>query len=171
MRRLYMLLIVCLFVTEMSAINTLIARIPLQPWVPERAAYMKNVTLVVEPRGAFTEQSLYIYYTDNGLFGNNNVEIVHRFELPQGAIMKDLWMWMGNNVMQALHIDTWRARKLYDSIIHIPTNPDPGFLTKIGEQYELHIFPLRSGTTRKVKITYLVPLQYDHTKNIAELHY
>lgn len=171
MKRLYMLLIVCLFVTDMSAINTLIARIPLQPWVPERAAYMKNVTLVVEPRGAFTEQSLYIYYTDNGLFGNNNVEIVHRFELPQGAIMKDLWMWMGNNVMQALHIDTWRARKLYDSIIHIPTNPDPGYLTKIGEQYELHIFPLRSGTTRKVKISYLVPLQYAQNKNIAELPY
>lgn len=169
MRRLYMLLIICLFVTELAAINTLIARIPLQPWVPERAAYMKDVTLVVEPRGAFTEQSLYIYYTDNGLFGNNNVEIVHRFELPQGAIMKDFWMWMGNNVMQALHIDTWTARKMYDSIIHIPTNPDPGYLTKIGEQYELHIFPLRSGTTRKVKISYLVPLQYAQNKTIAEL--
>lgn len=157
--------------TDGSAINTLIARIPLQPWVPERAAYLKDVTLVVEPRGAFTEQSLYMWYTDNGLFGNNNVEIVHRFELPQGAIMKDFWLWMGNNVMQALHIDTWTARRMYDSIIHIPTNPDPGYLTKIGDQYELHIFPLRSGEKRKVKITYLVPLQHVNNQTIAELPY
>ncbi len=156
---------------DISAINTLIARIPLQPWVPERAAYLKDVTLVIEPRGAFTEQSLYMWYTDNGNFGNSNVEIVHRFELPQGAIMKDFWLWMGNNVMQALHIDTWTARKLYDSIIHIPTNPDPGYLTKIGDQYELHIFPLRSGDKRKVKITYLVPLQSANNQTIAELPY
>ena len=171
MKKIYLFLLVGLLFADISAINTLIARIPLQPWVPERAAYMKNITLVVEPRGAYTEQSLYIYYTDNGLFGNNNVEIVHRFELPQGAIMKDFWMWMGNNVMQAIHVDTWTGRRLYDSIIHVPSNPDPGYLTKIGEQYELHIFPLRSGTTRKAKITYLVPLQYSQNKTIAELPY
>ncbi len=171
MKRAYLILLAVLLFVDVPAINTLIARIPLQPWVPERAAYLKDVTLVVEPRGAYTEQSLYMWYTDNGMFGTNNVEIVHRFELPQGAIMKDFWLWMGNNVMQALHIDTWRARKMYDSIIHVPTNPDPGYLTKIGDQYELHIFPIRSGEKRKVKITFLVPLQTVNNRTIAELPY
>ena len=83
-----------------------------------RPGYIKQSVLVVEPHGGYVEQSLYLEYTDNNQFpGRSDVEIVHRFELPEGSVINDLWLWIGDEVMQAIMLDTWTATAIYDSIV------------------------------------------------------
>lgn len=153
-------------VTNVFSINDLSVRVPNNP--VQKKGYMDDITLVVEPHGAYSEQSMYINYTDRNQFpGSQNVEVVHRFELPDGAIVNDLWLWIGDSVMQAIHLDTWTARSIYDSIVSMKR--DPAFLSKKGNQYELHVYPLVSGSIRKIKLNYLVPVNFINNRSLTEI--
>ncbi|MBD3320016.1 MAG: hypothetical protein GF350_02870 [Chitinivibrionales bacterium] len=120
--------------------------------------YIQKATLSVENYGAYCEQSLYIEYCDREQFPGNNVEIIHRFELPEHSVVHDLWLWIGDSVMQAEINDTRRAREIYDSVTSFKR--DPAFLNVTNNQYELRIYPLQSGSFRKVKIRFIVPVRY-----------
>lgn len=113
--------------------------------------FIKSATLVIEPHGASAEQSLYVAYTDKNQFEGNNVEIIHRFELPSGSTVHDLWLWIGDSVMQAKIMNTVTARHVYDSITSFKR--DPAFLNVVNDQYELRIYPLQSGQMRKIKMS------------------
>lgn len=133
-----------------------------------KPGYMDKVVLIIEPHGGNFEQSLYIEYSDHNQFpGNKNIEIVHRFELPEGSVINDMWLWIGDSVMQAIMYDTWTATAIYDSIV---TNKrDPALLKKKGNQYELHVYPLESGSFRKVKINIITPVKWIGENATAEL--
>jgi len=133
-----------------------------------KPGYMDKVLLVMEPHGGYFEQSLYINYSDHHQFpGHKDVEIVHRFELPEGTVINDMWLWIGDSVMQAIMYDTWTATAIYDSIV---TNKrDPALLKKKGNQYELHVYPLESGSYRKVKINMITPVKWIGNEAIAEI--
>ncbi|MBI5648460.1 MAG: T9SS type A sorting domain-containing protein [Ignavibacteriae bacterium] len=133
-----------------------------------KPGYIDKATLVVQPHGAYVEQALYLSYGDHGAFGSNpNVEIVHRFRLPANAVVNDLWLWIGDSVMQAIMLDVWKARAIYDSITS--SLHDPAFLAKKGDVYELHIFPLISGRVRRIRMNFLVPARYVGSTGSAEL--
>ncbi|MBL0177483.1 MAG: T9SS type A sorting domain-containing protein [Ignavibacteria bacterium] len=133
-----------------------------------KPGYIDQATLVVEPHGAYVEQSLYLSYSDHNQFaGSSIVEIVHRFRLPANAVVNDLWLWIGDSVMQAIMLDTWRARAIYDSITS--SLHDPAFLAKRGDIYELHIFPLVSGSVRKIKLNFITPTRWLGKLGVAEL--
>lgn len=130
--------------------------------------YIDKARLIVEPHGAFVEQSLYLTYSDHEQYASGTqLEIVHRFELPQGAVVNDLWLWIGDSIMQAIMKDTWTARAIYDSIVAFKR--DPAFLTKTGNQYELHIYPLLTGESRKIKLNYIVPTRWQGEKASVSL--
>ena len=83
-----------------------------------KPGYIDKATLVIEPYGGYVEQSLYLTYSDHNQFNQGSkLEIVHRFELPAGSVVNDLWLWIGDSVMQAILMDTWTARSIYDSIV------------------------------------------------------
>lgn len=133
-----------------------------------RPGYIDEATLVVEPHGAFVEQSLYLNYSDHHVFNTSaGLEVVHRFELPAGSVVNDMWLWIADSVMQAICLDTWTARAIYDSIVSFKR--DPAFLTKTGDQYELHIYPLLSGSFRKVKINFITPTRWQGATATAVL--
>ncbi|NUN10871.1 MAG: T9SS type A sorting domain-containing protein [Ignavibacteriaceae bacterium] len=147
-------------------VNSLVARVP--NVTLQKPAYIRNALLVAEPHGAYVEQSLYLEYTDNNAFPNShNVEIIHRFELPEGSVVNDLWLWIGDDIMQGMILDVWKARWIYDSIVAMKR--DPAFLTKRGNQYELHVYPLVSGSTRKIKMNFITPTRWDGNIGLAEL--
>jgi len=149
--------IIFLLTTQGYSINTLTVQDP--TIYGSKPGFIDQATLIIEPHGGFTEQSLYLKYSDHQQYpGKDKIEIVHRFELPQGAVINDLWLWIGDSVMQAIMMDTWTARAIYDSIVDIKR--DPAFLTKKGNQYELHIYPLKSGDFRKIKMNYIIPTSW-----------
>lgn len=132
-----------------------------------KPGFIDKATLVVEPHGAYVEQSLYLSYSDHFQFPSSQVEIVHRFELPANAVVNDMWLWIGDSVMQAVILDTWKARAIYDSIVN--RKRDPAFLSKTGNTYELHIYPLASGSYRKVRLNFITPTRWLGTEGAAEL--
>ncbi|MBE2279981.1 MAG: T9SS type A sorting domain-containing protein [Ignavibacteriaceae bacterium] len=116
---------------------------------------MKDITLVVAPQGGYVENSLYINYQSSGSFSQWQVH--HSFELPEDAVVNDLWLWVGNQVIKARVIDSWKASTIFDSVVSVAI--DPALLTKKGNFYELRIFPINANQTRRVKITYTTPLK------------
>jgi hypothetical protein len=132
-----------------------------------KTGYIEKATLVVEPFGSYVEQSLYLEYSERNQFTSEFLEIVHRFELPKDAAVNDMWLWIGDSIMQAIMLDTWTARAIYDSIA--ATKYDPAFLAKTGGQYELRVYPLAAGSRRKVKISFVVPTKWYGSQSTAEL--
>lgn len=134
-----------------------------------RPGYINRATLSVEPHGGYVEQSLYIEYSEKNQFNywDSRIEVVHKFELPKGSLVNDLWLWIGNNVVQARILDVWHAKKIYDSVV--ASKRDPAFLTKNGDQYELRIFPMTGGQIRKIKLNFITPTQWIGNQATAEL--
>jgi hypothetical protein len=162
----FLFLYLITFASQILALDELIVRVP--DIYSSYPGYIDKSTIVIEPHGGYAEQSLYLEYSDHHQFSvGQKVEIIHRFELPQGAVINDLWLWIGDSVMQAIMLDTWTARSIYDSIVSMKR--DPAFLTKKGNQYELHIYPLTPGSYRKVKINYITPTRWIGEQAFVEL--
>ncbi len=136
--------------------------------VGSKSAFIDEATIVIEPRGGFVHQSIYLEYGDHSQFpGNNNLEITHQFELPPGSAVNDLWLWIGDNVMKGTLYDVWTGRHIYDSIV--VRKIDPAFMTKNGSRYDLKVYPLVSGQRRKVKISVIAPTRWVGGTASAEL--
>lgn len=166
LKRAFLVIILMGLVFNLYSINELTVQDPDR--YGSKPGFIDEATLVVEPHGGHTEQSLYLEYSDHGQFpGNDKIEIVHRFELPQGSVINDLWLWIEDSVMQAIMMDTWSARAVYDSIVDVKR--DPAFLSKKGNQYELHIYPLESGSYRKIKMNFITPTRWRGETGTAEL--
>lgn len=163
---LFLLIVLFSAIGSAYAINDLTVKVPNSS--TSKPAYIDNAVLVVEPHGGYIEQSLYVNYSDHGaLSPATNIEIIHRFELPKGSVVNDLWLWIDGRIMQALILDTWKARAIYDSIVSMKR--DPAFLAKKGDQYELHVFPLKAGSSRKIKLNFITPTQWLGKQATAEL--
>ncbi len=131
---------------------------------------IEEATLSVSPKGLFMEYGLYLTFSARGTNFNQNdsVEVVLDFELPQNAIVTDSWLWIGEDISKAIIMDRWSASSIYEDIVK--RRKDPSILTKENEtQYSLRIFPMVGNSTRKVKITYLVPVEMGDDKIYASL--
>lgn len=161
------LFILLLSINLLAAVNDLKVQNPFTATV--RPGYMNRATLVVEPHGGYVEQSLYVEYSERNQFSywDSRIEVVHKFELPKGSVVNDLWLWIGNNVVQARILDVWKAKKIYDSVV--ASKRDPAFLSKKGDQYELRIFPMTGGQIRKIKMNFITPTQWIGNQATAEL--
>jgi len=169
-----LLLLVCwvLFHSVSFAINDVTCRVARSN--QSYPAKITDATIVVEPYGAYTKHSLYLTYMPTGISTSqyNNTEIIHKFNLPKNAVVTDLWLWIGNNIMQGRIMETWTARRIFDSLQVVRI--DPCFLFKNNDQYEMRVYPINDGTgvrptKRKIKITYIVPSYWKGTESYTEL--
>ncbi len=123
---------------------------------------IEEAVISVKPRGLYMEYGLYLTFSARGLgFSNTDtLEVRFRFDLPKDAIMHDSWLWIENEIIRAEIMDKWTAESIYEEIVK--RRRDPSILYKLGQgYYELRIFPMAGEETRKVKLTYLVPTQWD----------
>jgi hypothetical protein len=132
-----------------------------------KPGYIDQASIVIEPHGAFAEETMTLRYADHNQYaGNNSIEIVHRFTLPQGSVVNNMWLWIADTLIQAQMFSTWTARHIYDSIV--VRQHDPAFLAKNGDTYELHIYPLVSGQYRQCRMNFIVPTQWIGDSGFAE---
>lgn len=162
--RTYLLSIALLFLSTYSS-----AQLTVQTATyGSKPGYIDQATLVVQPHGGYVEQSLLLSYSDHNQYtGYSQVEIVHRFQLPANAVVNDLWLWIGDTARQGKILSTWAARKIYDSIVS--KHRDPAFLTKNGNIYELHVYPLVPGSFRKIMLNFITPSLWLGKNGTAEL--
>ena len=153
------------FVTAQDHINDIRIVDPQQnPWHWELGT-IEEATFSIRPKGVFAEVDVDLTFSDRGSRYNNEelLEVQFRFSLPDGAVVTDSWLWVEEDIVKATLIDRWTASEIYEGIVN--RRRDPSLLVKHGKgEYELRIYPMPAGTSRRVKITYLVPVEWttDH---------
>jgi hypothetical protein len=123
---------------------------------------MENIALEIYPQGIYTQVNVYITFND-GLYQNyyyaelgDSIEVQYFFDLPSDALVTDSWLWVDDEVVIADIQNRYSAQETYEGIVN--RRKDPSILYKnSATQYELRVYPLVSGESRKVMFTYLVP--------------
>lgn len=131
---------------------------------------IESAVLSVRPQGLYMEYGLYLTFSARGTTykPTDSLEVTLRFDLPVGAIVHDSWLWINDDISRALILDRWTASQIYEDIVQ--RRQDPSILFKTSAtQHELRIFPMKGDETRKVKITYLMPADWNRETVEADL--
>ncbi|MBI2270152.1 MAG: T9SS type A sorting domain-containing protein [Bacteroidetes bacterium] len=143
---------------------------PQQPW-RSATGNIDEAIISVRPRGIYMEYGLYLTFSSKGSYlnsVNDTLEVQFDFDLPKGSIVHDSWLWVGDSIVQAIIIDKWKASSIYEGIVK--RRRDPSVLYKVSaNSYQLRVFPMAGNSTRKVKITYLVPVEWSAKSTSAPL--
>jgi hypothetical protein len=130
-----------------------------QSWA-SRQGTIENATISLRTKGLYIECGLYLTFSARGVTFNTNgdsLEVLLNFTLPEGSIVHDSWLWVHDDIVKAHIFDRWTASAIYESIVK--RRQDPSILVKNGAtQYQLRVFPMNSDSTRRVKITWLQPI-------------
>ncbi|MDP2039474.1 MAG: VIT domain-containing protein, partial [Ignavibacteria bacterium] len=136
---------------------------PQQQWNTAPGS-IEEATFSIGPKGIYSQVSAYLTFSAKGsnFYTNNPLEVVYNFELPEGSIVSDLWLWIGDKISKGKVMDVWTASQIYESIVN--RRQDPAILKKIGtKSYQLRVYPMGKNETRKVRITYLAPVVWNET--------
>ncbi len=108
----------------------------------------------------FAHCDLYLTYTANiPNFTNpkDTFEVVQYFNLPKQTLVTDSWLWVDSVIMKADILERRSAFNIYEGIVN--RRQDPSILFKNSEtQYEFRIFPIANKKSRRVKLSFTIPL-------------
>lgn len=114
----------------------------------------------IQPQGAYMDIGMFLTFSDEGLGFNSwdSTEIILDFNLPEGSIVYDSWLWMFDDttIVRADIHDIGTATTIYENIVDRRRDPSILYRKPTGS-YQIRVYPLPSGETRKIKISYLTP--------------
>ncbi|MEO6169119.1 MAG: T9SS type A sorting domain-containing protein [Chitinophagales bacterium] len=121
---------------------------------------IENAKMLVTPKGLYAECQVYLDFSVKCTpFTNpsDSLEVQMGFRLPVDAEVIDLWLWINGVPVRAEVYDRWTASQIYES--YVDRRTDPALLVKQSDtDYELHVFPMMVNMPRKIKMTFLLPL-------------
>ena len=86
------------------------------------------------------------------------VEGIYEFTLPDGAIITDLVLWIGDKRIQGEVLEKEEARRTYDDIVG--RRIDPALIEQVTpNQFRLSIFPFPAKGNRRVEFEYMQLLE------------
>ena len=86
------------------------------------------------------------------------VEGIYEFTLPEGAIITDLVLWIGDKRIQGEVLEKEEARQTYDDIVR--QRIDPALIEQVTpNQFRLSIFPFPAKGSRRVEFEYMQLLE------------
>ena len=90
---------------------------PQRPWEAS-VGTLEEVIYTVRPKGLFTEVGVYLTVSAEHVAypAGRNLEAVIQFELPEGSIINDSWLWIDTVIIRADIIDRWTASTIYEDI-------------------------------------------------------
>jgi hypothetical protein len=130
---------------------------------------IKTAELEITPKCGFVENNHYLTMglSDPFIDANLQLEIILDFGLPANSLVTDSWLWINGIPKQSEIFDRWTASNIYEQIVN--RRKDPSLLVKNGlNQYAINIYPLKPNETRKIKITYLTPINLSGNNIICE---
>jgi hypothetical protein len=158
----YLILIAPLSLFSQYTYNYLQIQHPQQTWRYGQGT-IEQVVVSIRPKGNYVQHDLYLTISARGLgfYLYDSVEVQMEFALPKGAIVNDLWLWIDDNtIMKGLILDRWTASNIYENIVK--RRRDPALLMKNSDlQYSLRVYPMVGTSSRKVKISYLLPANFN----------
>jgi len=123
---------------------------------------IEEAVLSIKPHGIYMEYGLYLTFSARNTYFTSfdTLEVQFHFDLPENAIVFDSWLWIEEEIIRGKIMDQWTASSIYEDIVN--RRRDPSILFKrSATNYELRIFPMAGNSTRKVKISYLMPAQWN----------
>jgi Ca-activated chloride channel homolog len=115
---------------------------------------------------------LAVTHVDEEFFNDNNLTLegFYVFQLPEGATVNGLWLWIDGQRRKFAVLKKEDAERIYDSIVN-PTQPprDPAILESLGaNRFQLKVFPIPPHSSRRVELKYFhtLPLTLD-----GNIHY
>lgn len=154
-------ILLALYANLLFGYDNLYVQDPHNTWKWGRGTIEQSV-ISVRPMGLYMEYGIYLTFSARGSYNfaaSDTVEVQYYFDLPKEAIVHDLWLWVGNDIIRANILDQWTASSIYENIVK--RRRDPAILFKRGQNsYEMRIYPMAGNQTRKIKLTYLVPCQW-----------
>ena len=167
----FLLIFLCVFAqTSAIADSGLNILDPRWGWWGLYSGEISEATLVVEPQGIYMKYDLYLTISAENIPVNPNdsLEVEFFFNLPKEAIVCDSWLWIEDYISYGIMMDVDSATKVYEDIVDRRT--DPSILYKrSATEYELRIFPITASEPRKVKISYLLPMDWTLSRVLAPL--
>jgi hypothetical protein len=159
----FTLLLPAVFYLAASGLSqaTLTVADPQSWWSTPRKGSIDEASITVRPKGIYMEVGLFLTFSAQGttFHSGDTVEVVLDFDLPEDAIVIDSWLWIDEVIVKADLIDRWSATQIYEEIVN--RRQDPSVLYKDGSgRYQLRVFPMDGGQSRRVKITYLAPTRW-----------
>ncbi len=154
--------------TTISAYSELRVRDP-RGWSSIQGT-IEEATVSIKPKGVYMEIGLYLTFSarDWNHGSQDSLEVEFYFDLPENSIVHDSWLWVEGEIIRGEIMDKWTASEIYENIVR--RRRDPSILFKRSQNsYELRIFPMVASETRKVKLTYLVPTEWNSRKIFASL--
>ncbi len=144
---------------------------PRGAWNRSGQGRIEEALLTVSPCGAYTQCELFLTFSSAGTTltsSRDSLEVQFDFYMPPEAHITDSWLWVGNDIVQAKIFDRMTATNVYESIVQ--RRQDPSLLNKNSNGYfNLRVFPMRGNETRKVKISYLLPSDWQESSVYAVL--
>ncbi len=122
---------------------------------------IENAAISVSKKGVYLEYNVFLRISGRGTpyTSNDTLEAVYTFDLPEGAMVTDSWLWIGDEISKSIILDRWTASSVYENIVN--RRRDPSILTKeSATHYSLKVFPIPGNESRDIKFTYLVPVSY-----------
>lgn len=143
---------------------------------PDRTWRNTGVTLTenvysITDKGAYSEVNSYLSFKSdnpNEFSSDTQVELYAYFRLPESYEITNLWLWVGDEIMEARMYDRWTAERIYEGIVN--RRKDPAIIYKNGNGwYELRIYPFKPTQERKIRLTYLVPNTINSSSKSVQL--
>lgn len=126
-------------------------------------ASIVNADFIITPKGAYMEVGMVLTLSadDSNFPEEDLLELILDFTLPEGSIIYDSWLWMldGETIVRADVLDYYSALETYEDIVDRQTDPSILYRKDNGN-YQIRIYPIQIGQTRKIKISYLVPANW-----------
>lgn len=133
-----------------------------QTWWGTQPASIENIEVEIRTIGAFAETAIAfdIRVSDpDYYYGNDLLEFTFDFELNEGAVVNDSWLWINDYISKGDVYEQGEGTQIYESIVD--RQQDPSILTQLSStEYNLKVYPLQWDSTRRVRISYLEPLDY-----------
>jgi len=126
---------------------------------------IENLEINIKPSGVFAEVS---YTFDIIAPGNNynsdtQLEWVMHFHMDENVVINDSWLWIENYISKGVIYDKQEGRQIYEGIVN--RREDPSILLKNSDtRYEFRVYPLFQDSTRKVKLSYLTPMEINQSE-------
>lgn len=143
-----------------------------QSWWWESAAHIENVDYEVRPAGIYSEVSVSFdlfaepeaFPTEPGL----QLEFVWDFEMDYNVVFNDSWLYIDDYISYGEIYEANEGTAIFEAIVD--RRQDPSILSKTyNGQYNFRVYPLFPDSTRRVKLSYLIPMDFSERNPEVEL--
>jgi len=122
---------------------------------------VSDVDIYPALRLAYTEKYLSIRNSDTQGWGSTQ-EAIYTFQLPEGAVVTSLSLWIGGQEQKAILTSKGKATEAYRNVVGVERRDPSVVHWQEGNTITLRVFPCTPDEERKVKIGITSPLVEEH---------